>query len=288
MERVKWTVAAGMWMALAGLAAAQTQGTPHWPQVPPQSTQQYFAIFQPDHPDLMLDDEIAVVDGKGRGWGCEIAEVVAGATKATTTTLGQGLTVAAMGADSCTPGWQTSNPVRLRLWRPSVQQLYELVPSTPPASGMKFANLSIDFITDFTLSKLSLEADVVEAPLAGGASVQFTLNAGPASAGDTYLLMGSMSGTDPGLPVGAALLPLNVPDPWFGFTLMNAGTAVLPGSLGVLDAAGRGTAALVLPPLNDPWLAGLQVHHAFMAFDLTSGSLVPTMASNAVPLTLSP
>jgi len=79
-----------------------------------------------------------------------------------------------------------------------------------------------------------------------GGSIPFVLNVGPREAGSAYLLLGSASGTDPGTPFEGLVIPLNR-DRFFDFTRARAGSPVLPGSQGTLDAGGRAEAAF-LPP----------------------------------------
>ena len=59
--------------------------------------------------------------------------------------------------------------------------------------------------------------------------------------------------------------------------------ALLQNTVGLLDPAGRGQAAIVVPPLPLS-LLGLQFHHAFLVQDPVT--LQFQFASNAVPLTL--
>lgn len=95
--------------------------------------------------------------------------------------------------------------------------------------------------------------------LANG-SQTLSLSAGPANAGRAYLVLGSISGTAPGVPVGAGLvLPLHY-DEYFGTTRSNPNTAILQNSLGVLDA--QGNATCVFHPTRR--FEGLTVHHAFL------------------------
>jgi glucose/arabinose dehydrogenase len=120
--------------------------------------------------------------------------------------------------------------------------------------------------------------------LSTGGRVDFTLNADTVNAGMLYFLLGSMSGTSPGTQFGAVTLPLNsVNDPWFQLTSTLFNPAMLQNTLGFLDAQGRGTAALVTPPLP-PSLLGLPLHHAYLVVDL--GALQVRTASNAMPLVL--
>ena len=87
---------------------------------------------------------------------------------------------------------------------------------------------------------------------------------GPANAGASYLVAGSVSGTSPGLPIGSLTLPLNV-DPYFSFTLDNPNSTALGNTFAVLDSEGRSTATFNLPA-GFPGFVGATAHHAFGAF----------------------
>lgn len=129
---------------------------------------------------------------------------------------------------------------------------------------------------------LPLQTDTHQVSLSRGGSQQFTLTAGVAHAGDFYVLLGSISGTRPGLRLGVVTLPLN-PDAWFGFTAGHP-EAVIVRARRLLDPGGRGVARLQLPrglPLS---LAGTRMDHAFLVVGLSPLSF--RAASNPVPLTL--
>ncbi|MEM7204896.1 MAG: aryl-sulfate sulfotransferase [Planctomycetota bacterium] len=113
-------------------------------------------------------------------------------------------------------------------------------------------------------------------------NVRFDLVAGTAQANKVYVMLGSASGTSPGLPVRGVTLPL-VPDPYLIFTA-NASAAGVPPFLGTLDGAGNASATLFLPPL--PVLAGLTLHHAYAVFDTATRQV--THVSNPVPLRYEP
>lgn len=133
-----------------------------------------------------------------------------------------------------------------------------------------------------------LEADVLDVSLSVGGSQSFAISGGPAYAGELYWLVGSSAGTSPGIVLDGQTLPLN-PDAWMFTTLSFANTAVLPNSIGQLDANGEASgAALVVPPATDPSLAGLVLHHAAAVFSLAGGGATVTLATNAQPVTLLP
>ena len=272
--------AAALLVILAAPTAAQ--GSSYFGDPPPQSTQQYFVIFDPASA-LLPGDEVGAFDLQGLAPPCQPGEVLTGATLATPTTIGQGLTVAAMGVDvfGCSHGWLPGNPVVLRLWRPSTGTLYELIPSQP----LVYGNLGVDLLTSFQLVPHALSPDLNSLSLAQGGSQSLQLDADAAQAGSLYLLMGSASGSSPGLQVDAALLPLNL-DSYTLFTIQNPGTPPLSGSVGFLDGSGRALAGFGLPVASAPGLAGLQLHHAYLLLPLTGAPV--SFASNAAALELVP
>ena len=128
---------------------------------------------------------------------------------------------------------------------------------------------------------------------AGGSTVSNTaggvqplqLGACQSHAGDFYLILGSISGAEPALPLGSVAVPL-VPDFYTQFTLSQPNSALLPASFGQLDPWGRAYASFELPPGSPPSTIGLTVHHAFVVLDQTTLAL--ESASNAVPVTIGP
>jgi len=133
-----------------------------------------------------------------------------------------------------------------------------------------------------------LEANTLGVSLAAGGAQNLTISAGPAFGGQLYWLVGSASGTTPGLVLDGETLPLN-PDGWMLQTLSLANSALLPNSLGALDGAGQAFgAALVVPAGAAPGLAGTTLHHAATIFDLSGGGATVTLTTNAQPITLLP
>jgi len=130
-----------------------------------------------------------------------------------------------------------------------------------------------------------LSADAAELSLSAGGTQHLALHAGIARAGELYWVLGSVTGTTPGLTLGAFTLPLNL-DTYFTFTLLNANSPALPASFGSLDAAGLATAAVVLPAASSPSLVGAMGQHAFVTLD--AATLAVTGTSNPVAVTLVP
>jgi hypothetical protein len=99
-------------------------------------------------------------------------------------------------------------------------------------------------------------------------------------------VLGSVSGTAPGVPAGPGLvLPLNF-DFCFNLSLNKPNQVPLLSSFATLNAVGHGTATFLIPAGTLPALAGVLVHHAFVAID--PFAVAATFVSNAVPVGLVP
>jgi uncharacterized membrane protein len=121
---------------------------------------------------------------------------------------------------------------------------------------------------------------------ATGGAQTLALRSAPANAGKLYLVLGSVSGTTPGLSSGGFTLPLNL-DAYFNLTLSAPNLAPLSTTLGFLSGSAQGSAGFALPAGYDPSLVGLTAHHAYVVLDVPgSGALLDT--SNAVSLKLVP
>jgi hypothetical protein len=121
---------------------------------------------------------------------------------------------------------------------------------------------------------------------AGGGSAGWELMAGSSQAGQSYFVLGSISGTSPGFTKNGIPVPLNW-DAYSDITLELANTAVLSNTFGTLDANGRASASLnVTPGLLPATAIGAVLDHAFVAFN--PGTSKVTFASNADGLTIVP
>jgi len=129
-----------------------------------------------------------------------------------------------------------------------------------------------------------LSADVDELSLNAGGVQTLCLSGGPGFAGGLYFVLGSFSGTKPGIPVDGQIVPLNL-DFYLLYTLENANGPVLNSSLGFLDVKGQGGTKFAIPPgTNLP--PGLRIDHAFVILDLATGRV--RAASNAQSVTMAP
>lgn len=86
-------------------------------------------------------------------------------------------------------------------------------------------------------ARLGLSADLRRLRAGQRTQLGFRLAGDAAVAQHTYALLGSMSGTSPGIPIGSANLPL-VPDAFFGLVAGLLGTPATPGFLGQLGPDG--------------------------------------------------
>ncbi len=124
-------------------------------------------------------------------------------------------------------------------------------------------------------------ADTHELSLKNGGSQKLTIQAGKTHGNRLHWIVGSVTGTSPGIDLLGLRVPLN-PDPYTDYTIANANSTVLTSFRGALDQEGNATAAFNLPNGLPP-LAPFTLHHACLIYD--SGGRFH-MASNAVQLTL--
>ncbi|HKX46010.1 MAG TPA: FG-GAP-like repeat-containing protein [Planctomycetota bacterium] len=117
-----------------------------------------------------------------------------------------------------------------------------------------------------------------------GGTQGLALTAGQEHAALLYFVLGSASGTAPGVLVGGHLLPLQVFDQYFLFTVSSPNTAVLTSTLGILSPEGTGQ-AFINVPAGLSTLAGATLHHAYVVFGVDTSVVY---ASNALPLLLVP
>jgi hypothetical protein len=127
----------------------------------------------------------------------------------------------------------------------------------------------------------ALVAQGLELSAAAGGAQRLELRGPP---GALYGIAGSLSGTSPGTPFGGALVPLQ----FDAYTLLSLELANQPPfteTFGTLDNLGFADALITLPAGSSPALAGLLLHHAFVAL---SPSFDVALVSNPVPLALAP
>ena len=154
-------------------------------------------------------------------------------------------------------------------------------------------DLTLDIDGDEQLDECvapALVADTYELSVATGGTQTFSLQA-PATVTSPsfYILLGSLSGTTPGVPVGPYVVPLNA-DSYLARTFITPNSLYLANSMGVMTPApgggGKATASLTLPPGLSPALVGKTVHHSFVYVETQTGTV--NFVSNAVPLALLP
>lgn len=107
-----------------------------------------------------------------------------------------------------------------------------------------------------------------------GGTQSLNIHAGSALAGSISLMLGSLSGTEPGFLAGGFSVPLN-PDAYFSLVLNNLNNPPpLTNSFAPLDVNGKGTTLFKLPAGSNPALVGLTVNHAYGVFEPSTFVLV--------------
>lgn len=128
-----------------------------------------------------------------------------------------------------------------------------------------------------------LASSPAELSVAAGGTVELDLHAGSERDGDLFIVLGSASGTAPGIAFGGEVIPL-VPDPYFDFLLQNPNTPPFANTLGTLDELGRAKAEIVVTP-SLMGQVGVGLDFAFVALD---SSLAVSVVSNTTHLELLP
>lgn len=126
-----------------------------------------------------------------------------------------------------------------------------------------------------------LSADSHRLAIDAGGVMSLSLDAGPAFAGEFYLVGGSASGTSPGLSLDGIDIPIN--QDWYT-TYTLSGAPELVQFVGQLDANGRASAQVDLTGGGSEILLLLQLYYAFVVIDPLAGGSGIVQASNAVPL----
>lgn len=130
----------------------------------------------------------------------------------------------------------------------------------------------------------SLVADSSTLSLSAGGSQGLDLAFGSELAGQLYFVLGSTSGTSPGVPVELHTLPLNVDD-YTLLTLSQPNSTFLSPSLSFLGGDGRASLQFSLPAGTSSSLSGLVVNHAGLLFDLQGYGLLHTTPATSLTLT---
>lgn len=130
-----------------------------------------------------------------------------------------------------------------------------------------------------------LSANTPDVSVGGGGTQVWTLDAGLEHAGGVFLILGSVTGTSPGLPIDDTEIPL-VFDVYTLYTMNSPNATPLEGTFGLLGVLGSAVAQFRLPPGSNPNLVGVELHHAFVVLDAADAEVL--FASNAIPVRLVP
>ncbi|MFT5284863.1 MAG: hypothetical protein ACI8TQ_001022 [Planctomycetota bacterium] len=114
-----------------------------------------------------------------------------------------------------------------------------------------------------------------------GGTQDWSMDFGSAHANETYLVLGSATGWNPGTVVGDVNIPLFT-DAYSIRVIQLANSPVFPMSFGTLDGQGQASSAMALGPGLPPELVGITLYHATVSFS-SMGELNAT--TNAVTMT---
>lgn len=115
----------------------------------------------------------------------------------------------------------------------------------------------------------SLSSNTSAVSITNGGSQTLAINVGVGSAKTGYWVAGSVTGTEPGIPLGHVLLPLRY-DVYTAYTVAAPNSPVLSSSRGVLDENGQGEATFHVPRGLPAVAMGVSIHHAFITYTGTT------------------
>ncbi len=124
-----------------------------------------------------------------------------------------------------------------------------------------------------------------ELSAASGGNISMNVAFGEHATGDLVWILGSLSGTAPGISLGGVLVPLNV-DAYTLEILAAPGQAGVQGGFTILGPGGTAFGLLSVPSGVALPLVGTVAHHAAVRIDVATGVLLG--ASNPLPLTILP
>ena len=137
-------------------------------------------------------------------------------------------------------------------------------------------------ISGVSCASLSTSASSLSLSAGGTISLDIDIDMGSAFAGQFYHLLGSSSGTNPGLSLLGQCVPLNL-DTDLLCTVVSKKPPLASNSR-VLDGNGAASPTLTLAPATDPSWAGITLHHVALAYSLAPLSF--RRVSNPVALEL--
>lgn len=121
--------------------------------------------------------------------------------------------------------------------------------------------------------------------LAQGGSQSLAIEVDPSLAFHPYLVLGTMSGTEPGIPLNVGVLPINF-DAYSALTMATANSGPFVATFGLLDGQGTAGGAISIAPGLPAVLSGLVLHHSFVVVDPATSEFVHV--GNAVRMDLLP
>ena len=134
---------------------------------------------------------------------------------------------------------------------------------------------------------VGLSSETSQISVSAGGVQQLELQALPEHAAHTYLVLGSASGSSPGIALDGGMLLELVPDAYLAHTLSALNHPPLANSLGKLDALAHATASFHLPPASNPVLVGQRLHHVGLVLEFAP-SLEIVALTAPLELTLIP
>ncbi|MHC4376813.1 MAG: hypothetical protein ACYS26_09475 [Planctomycetota bacterium] len=152
-------------------------------------------------------------------------------------------------------------------------------------NGTSFVRL--EYVEPSAVDLFRLETDTSSASISAAGQQQLTVCTPETWAGRTFLILGSVNGTVPGILFEGDVLPINY-DAYMHYLLVATGAGMILPQVGTLNSNGKGVNTIQLPPGLHPDCVGVVAHHLALLFDPAGGANVYLRSVGPATLELVP
>ena len=144
-----------------------------------------------------------------------------------------------------------------------------------------------EYVEPSAIELFALETNTPSLSISQPGEQKLTVRAPKGWAGRTFLILGTVNGTAPGILLEGDVLPINY-DAYMHYLLVNTGSGMILPQVGPLDVGGKGVNTIQLPPGLHPECVGVVAHHLALLFDPADGTNAYLRSVGPATLELAP
>lgn len=152
-------------------------------------------------------------------------------------------------------------------------------------NGTSFVRL--EYVEPGEVDLFRLETDTPTASISQAGQQELTVCTPETWAGRTFLVLGTVNGTTPGILFAGDVLPINY-DGYMHYLLVATGSGMIWPQVGALNPGGKGVNTIQLPPGLHPDCVGVVAHHLALLFDPVDGANLYLRSAGPATLELVP